>query len=77
MDIIDVEWVTQCREKNTRVNADNYLCNELVQCLMEEKERMIKDDMLPFGLMDDGREEENINNTMEVFHDHDDYNKIW
>ena len=39
VDIIDIEWVTKCREKNARVNADNYLCNELVQCLMEEKER--------------------------------------
>ena len=39
VDIIDIEWVTKCREKNARVNADNYLCNELVHCLMEEKER--------------------------------------
>ena len=39
VDIIDIEWVTKCREKNARVNAGNYLCNELVQCLIEEKER--------------------------------------
>lgn len=64
-------WATQQQFFKELTNTD------FRRRLMEEKERMIKDDMLPFGLMDDGREEENINNTMEVFHDHDDYNKIW
>jgi len=39
VDIIDVAWVKECREKNKRVDVEHHLCNELAKCLMEEKER--------------------------------------
>ena len=51
VDIVDVAWVKDCIQQKKRVdivNNDNdndkkYLCNELVQCLMEEKEREKKE----------------------------------
>jgi hypothetical protein len=38
VDVVDVAWVKECREKGKRVNVDKYLCNELVECLVAEKE---------------------------------------
>lgn len=39
VDVVDVAWVKECREKGRRVEVDNYLCNELVECLVAEKEK--------------------------------------
>eukprot|EP00581_Thalassiosira_minuscula_P012174 CAMPEP_0183714938 /NCGR_PEP_ID=MMETSP0737-20130205/9344_1 /TAXON_ID=385413 /ORGANISM="Thalassiosira miniscula, Strain CCMP1093" /LENGTH=281 /DNA_ID=CAMNT_0025943977 /DNA_START=189 /DNA_END=1034 /DNA_ORIENTATION=+ len=43
VDIVDVSWVKECKEQKTRVDADNYLCNELAKCLMVEKEKEKKE----------------------------------
>lgn len=39
VDVVDVAWVKDCREKGTRIKVDNYLCNDLVECLVAEKEK--------------------------------------
>ena len=39
VDVVDVAWVKECREQNTRVNVEKYYCNELANCLMMEKEK--------------------------------------
>ena len=39
VDVVDIAWVKECREKGRRVKVDDYLCNELVECLVAEKEK--------------------------------------
>ncbi len=43
VDVVDVAWVKECREKGRRVKVDNYLCNDLVECLVAEKEKRDKE----------------------------------
>jgi len=44
VDIVNVNWIDECIKKNTtkkcsRVDVEIYLCNELVETLIDEKER--------------------------------------
>ncbi|KAL3822596.1 hypothetical protein ACHAXA_006381 [Cyclostephanos tholiformis] len=38
VDVVDASWVKDCREMGTRVDIGNYLCNDLVKCLLAEKD---------------------------------------
>lgn len=51
VDIVNVDWVNKCVTMNTRVNADDYICNDLVGKLIDEKE---KEKNLPESGIDDG-----------------------
>ena len=39
VDIVNVDWVNACITMNTRVNVDDYICNDLVGKLIDEKEK--------------------------------------
>jgi len=47
VDVVDVAWVKECREQNTRLNVEKYSRNELANCLMMEKEKPRGEKVLP------------------------------